>query len=482
MKNKEYTSTQHILKYIGVFGSVEMLKILANLVKGKTTAFLLGPIGAGIIAIYINILDNIRSCTNIGLETAGIQRLSEIDTNKEKEQILHVAKVIRTWSFGTALLSIPVCLLFAFSLGTTLFDLTADQSFDLILLLPAAFFAPIAIGECAILKGTHKLKRVATVELLVTVCTAICTIAIYSILKLKGIVLAINLCIAIEAILHILFCYSIYPYRISPFSTNTWKRGLPLLKFGIPYFITSLLTAITTTITYKFISTTEEIGLYKTGFVFIMYFTGIVLSSNATDYFPRLTSICHDTKQKNKAINKQIMAGLHISTPLTMVFLLAMPLIVIILLTPDFMPITNMCIWAGLFLVHRSVAHPLEYVSLAHGQSWMFLILESIYNLLVIFFIYIFYHSYGLPGTGIALSVVGLTNSTILYFVNKYCYNVSVSLPNILNIMLCTTLVGITTVLCLQPNITLRFALGIPLVIATAAYSLFSIRREISNE
>lgn len=482
MEEKHYTSTHHILKYIGVFGSVEALKILTNLVKTKTTASLLGPIGAGIIAIYINILENIRSCTNIGLETAGIQRLSEIDTHKENEQILQMARVIRTWSFGTALLSIPVCLIFAFSLGNSLFGLTEAQSIDLIQLLPAAFLAPIAIGECTILKGTHKLKRVATVEFLVAVCTAICTIAIYSTLKLQGIVLVINLCIAIETILHILFCYGIYPYRISPFSMDIWKRGIPLLKFGIPYFITSIFTAITTTITYKIISQTEEIGLYKTGVIIIMYFTGIMLSSNSTDYFPRLTSICHDTKQKNNTVNKQIMASLHITTPLTMVFILAMPLIVIILLTPDFMPITNMCVLAGLFLVHRSVAHPLEYVSLAHGQSWMFFILESIYNLLVIFSIYLFYNNYGLPGAGIALSIVGITNTIILYFVNKHFYKVSVTLPNIQSIIICTTLVGITIALCLQPNITLRFTLGIPLVIATSAYSLLSLRKDRNNE
>ena len=75
MKNKGYTSIRHILKYISLFGSVEILKILANLTRGKVTAILLGPLGAGLIAIYQNILEVIRSCTNIGLETASIQQL-----------------------------------------------------------------------------------------------------------------------------------------------------------------------------------------------------------------------------------------------------------------------------------------------------------------------------------------------------------------------------------------------------------------------
>lgn len=467
---------------MSIFGSIEILKIFTNLIKSKTTAFLLGPIGAGIIAIYMNILDNIRSCTNIGLDAAGIQHLSEIDTEEEKGQILYMAKVIRTWAFAIAILNIPVCLLFAFLIGETLFGLTALESSKIVLLLPAVFLAPIAVGECTILKGTHKLKCVATTELLVAICTAICTITIYSILRFQGIIPVINLCVAIETILHILFCSSIYPYSIAPFSVDIWKKGMPLLKFGIPYFITSLFAAITTTIIYRIISSTEEIGLYKNGYILIMYFTGIVLSSNSTDYFPRLTSVCQDPIQKNYTVNKQVKTGLHITTPLTMAFLLAMPLIVIILLTPDFMPIADMCTLAGVFLIHRSVSQPLEYVSLAHKQSWVFLILESIYNLLIILSVFLFYYTYGLPGAGVALSTVGMINTTILYFVNKYVYNITITLPNIRYILLCTTIVGTTSFLCLQSNISLRFVLGVPLVIASSIYSLFSLRKEMSKE
>ena len=61
MKKQGYTSIHHILKYIGVFGSVEVLKTLANMSRGKITASFLGPFGTGLIAIYHNILDVIRS-------------------------------------------------------------------------------------------------------------------------------------------------------------------------------------------------------------------------------------------------------------------------------------------------------------------------------------------------------------------------------------------------------------------------------------
>ena len=121
MKNRGYTSIRHILKYISLFGSVEILKILANLTRGKVTAILLGPLGAGLIAIYQNILEVIRSCTNIGLETASIQQLSEIDTDTNKTEVTLMAKVIRTWSLAMAFFNLIACIAIVLCAGNFFF-------------------------------------------------------------------------------------------------------------------------------------------------------------------------------------------------------------------------------------------------------------------------------------------------------------------------------------------------------------------------
>ena len=261
MKNQGYTSIHHILKYIGVFGGVEVLKTLANLSRGKITASFLGPFGTGLIAIYQNILDVIRSCTNIGLETASIQQLSEINTQSQHQaEVTAMAKVIRTWSMAMALLDVVVCLIVAILLGDIFFNDGNAHRTEILMLVPAAFMAPIAAGECAILKGTHKLKRVAVVELLGAIGTVICTLSIYWIWGLSGIIPALNLCIATETLVHLLFCIQIIPYRINLFSAEVWKRGIPLLKFGIPYAATAIMGAITTTLLYKIISSTDNIG------------------------------------------------------------------------------------------------------------------------------------------------------------------------------------------------------------------------------
>lgn len=481
MKNKEYTSTHHILKYIGIFGSVEALKILANLFRGKITASFLGPFGTGLIAIYQNILDVISSCTNIGLETASIQQLSEIDTETNQQEVAAMAKVIRTWSMTVAFVALFICIAVATLLSDIFFD-EPGHHLDILLLAPAAFLTPISAGECSILKGMHKLKRVASVELITAIAAVICIFVIYSFLGINGIIPAINTSIAISTLIHLYFCIQIMPYRIDFLSAETWKKGIPLLKFGIPYAATAIMGAVTTTVLYKIISNETEIGLYKTSYALIMYYISVVLSSNAIDYFPRLTSVCHDRKKKNETVNKQIHICFTLTTPLVMAFLLAMPITVLLLYTEEFLPMTEICIMAGLFQLHRSVALPLEYISLAHGHSWMFLILEGTYNVLIITLAYTLYTSLGINGIGIALSSVALLNTLMLAIVNKFFYKICISGRNWLSITIGSCLVLAVIVLCLDENLAIRLGIGIPLTLVTTIYSYRTLRKGIKDE
>lgn len=482
MKNKKYTSVHHILKYIGVFGSVEVLKTLASLSRGKITAYFLGTFGAGLIAIYQNIIDIVRSFTNIGLEVASIQQLSEIDATTQKDEIQAMSKVIRTWSLAVATLNIIVCCVVATFASNLFFNDNCNHHSEILTLVPAVFLMPIAAGECAILKGTHKLKRVATVELLGALGTVVCSFSVYWLLGLKGIILALSICIAIETFVHLFFCNQIMPYRIAPFTKETWKRGIPLLKFGIPYAVTAIMGAMTTTILYNIITSTNEVGLYKTGYALIIYYVSIVFSSNAIDYFPRLTAACHDTALKNETVNKQIHVSFTLTTPLVMAFILALPLIILVLYTEDFMPMASICVMAGLFQLHRSVALPLEYVSLAHGHSWIFLILESLYNMLIVVAAYLLYNTWGVPGIGMALSLVGLANTAILGMVNYLFYNITISIRNWYTIATGSCLVVAVIILCNTGNSFLRMGVGIPLTLLTAIYSYITLRKGIKDE
>lgn len=142
----------------------------------------------------------------------------------------------------------------------------------------------------------------------------------------------------------------------------------------------------------------------------------------------------------------------------------------------------SICVMAGLFQLHRSVALPLEYVSLAHGHSWMFLILECIYNVLVIASVHILYNIWGLAGIGIALSFVGVSNTILLSIVNYYFYGIRISNSNIGMILAGSCMVTVIIMLCSTDNLLLRFGIGVPLTLLTTVYSLRILKNDITHE
>ena len=67
---KDYSN---ILKATSLFGSVQGLNILINIVRTKLVAMLLGPAGVGLNSIYNETRELVHSTTNLGLENEKTQ-------------------------------------------------------------------------------------------------------------------------------------------------------------------------------------------------------------------------------------------------------------------------------------------------------------------------------------------------------------------------------------------------------------------------
>ena len=57
----------HILKYISLFGGVQVLNVLIGIVRNKFVAMLLGPQGVGLISLFNSTTKLISDSTNFGI-------------------------------------------------------------------------------------------------------------------------------------------------------------------------------------------------------------------------------------------------------------------------------------------------------------------------------------------------------------------------------------------------------------------------------
>ena len=88
------SSYKKLLKVMTLFGSVQGLSIVMNLVRAKFAAELLGPAGVGLNSIYNETREFIHSTTNIGMDQSGTR---EIARNSDTENLADSVTLTRSW-------------------------------------------------------------------------------------------------------------------------------------------------------------------------------------------------------------------------------------------------------------------------------------------------------------------------------------------------------------------------------------------------
>ena len=94
-KRTQDDSYRHVLKYTGVFGGVQGLKMLVSVARNKLTSVFLGSFGVGLISVYNSITEFLVSASNMGVPLNATRRsgeLFEVGTNEEIELIEVISK------------------------------------------------------------------------------------------------------------------------------------------------------------------------------------------------------------------------------------------------------------------------------------------------------------------------------------------------------------------------------------------------------
>lgn len=407
MNKKRDIGFRHILKYIGILGSVNGLKMLVGAVRTKLSAVLLHSDGVGINTIYLRVAEFVNTLTNMGVAFGAVRNLSEIFENGTEEEQRNYVRVIRTWSVWTAILGAAICLLLSPLLNRIFFE-NNSLSGSISLLSIYVFLLPIEAGECAILKGMRRLKTLALVELLTVFGTLLATVPFYLVMGLPGIVLALICSGLVLTGTHLVFTTRIFRYNISLFSARICKQGLPLLRMGIPYVLAGVSGSLTTLYFYSILDGTSEVGLYDKCYQLVVVYASIVFAAMEADYFPRLSGLSHDRPAFNHAVNQQIEANLVLVTPLMIGMVLLLPVAIPLLFSAEFMPILPMAVAASAYNILRAFHLPISYITLAKGNTWLFLIMEVTYNFALLGLLILGYRCWGLTGLGAALSAATL--------------------------------------------------------------------------
>ena len=410
----------HILKYTGIFGGVQGLNILIGLVRNKIVASLLGPSGMGLVSLFNSTVAFISQATNLGISFSAVRHVSELFDTGDEERIAHFIKVVRAWSLLTALLGMFVCMV----AGPLLSDYTfawGDHTLHFVLLAPAVGLTAICGGETAILKGARQLRSLAKIQLINVVCALLISFPFYYFFNQTGIVPVIVLMALVSMLTTIWFSYRLYPLQLRD-SRGVLGEGMDMVKLGLGFVVAGVMGSGAEMVIRSYLNVVGEldvVGIYNVGFMMTMTYGGMVFSAMETDFFPRLSAVNSDVALSNQTVNRQIEVSLLIIAPMLVALIFATPILIPLLFTRDFMPVVSMMRITTLALYLRALKLPVCYLTLAKGDALSYMLMEGIYDIVMVVFVIMGYNWWGIDGTGIGLLLVALFD---FFMINAYTH------------------------------------------------------------
>lgn len=472
-------SYKHIFKYTGLFGGIQGLNILVGLVRNKIIALLLGPEGVGLISIYNTASTLLQNSTNFGLQMSGVRSISRAYDMGDQELTQKHIRILRAWSLFAALLGFFVCILLSGLLSRWAFS-SGDYTIRFMLLAPAVAMAAIAGGETAILKATRHLKQLARTSVIGVLCALLVSVPLFYEFGNDGIIPSIIILAFIQMMLAIVYSYRYYPPCLS-FSKSEFLEGKHMITLGTAFVVAGIFGSGAEFAIRSYLSdmSVSLAGLYNAGYMITMTYAGMVFAAMETDYYPHLSAVCNDPVKMNGAVNRQIEVSLTIVAPMLVALMILLPIVIPLLFSGKFVPVIGMAQIAVLAMYFRALNLPIAYIMLAKGDSMSYMLMELVYDILIVLTVIFGYSNWGLDGTGVALALAGFVDCVCVagYCCWKYDLVVSHRLVNdfiiqlsigILALIVCKTLTGWAGWIC-----------GAVMILASVYVSMRMLRRRM---
>ena len=482
VKAEDEATYDHIVKYTGFLGGIQVLTLLVGVIRNKLAAVLLNTVGVGLSSLYQNVLNFMQNTSGLGISFSSIKEISEFYGRGDAEAIARHVCVVRTWGVWTGLAGMLLCVLLSPLISFCAFE-DFSHSSAICLLSPVVAFMSVTSAELAVLKAVRRLKRVALISVFSALAALFSTIPFYYCWGMRGIVPALLVSSFGVMSVHLYFSVRVYPWKVGLWDKGNFRAGWGMVRLGVPYILANVVNAAVGMGLGLYIAragSLADVGLYNMGYNLIFMYAGIIFTAVDTDYFPRLSAVGNDTEWMNVVINRQIKVGVLLMSPFLVLFVLAMPIVVRILYSSAFLPMVGMAICASLHLFFKSMTLPVAYISLSKGDALVFFCMEVAYDAFMAVCVMAGYAYGGVLGTGVALALAGGFDWALISFVygRRYGFRSERGFRSfVISQFFC---VVSALALALQPLWSLKVVAGGLILAVSLGLSVWVLRREIS--
>ena len=484
--NNIYTQ---IVKYTGIFGSIQGISVMTGVIRNKITALLLGTMGMGMMSLLNSTVIFLSQATSMGLAYSGVREIAACKERGDQAGIERCAAIIRAWSLLAALTGMAICALSSKWIDKLTFT-WGDHSLHYLLLSPSLALMAITAGETAILKGLHRLKALAVIQMITAFGALVITAPLLYFFNQAAIVPIIGLIAMVTMIATIFYSFATVKPRIGNWRRGygRWKRliaeGRPMVKIGLAFVTAMAIGSASELIIRAYLNVKADldtVGLYNAGYLLAITYAGLFFTSLESDYYPRLSAVNNDITKINQLVNYQTEVSLTLIAPMMCVFILLLPAIVPVLFSEKFNAAIPMAQATALTMMCKSACLPVSYVMLAKGDSRIYICLETLSYLMTIAGVIAGYTYGGLTGTGVGLTVAYAAELTINSICLHFRYGLRQSGKIIKYFASHVAMVGAVYASTYIPDDVTRWSTGIGITAICAAYSAKSLKSNLRH-
>lgn len=476
------SSYKNIFKTTFLFGFVQVFNILVKVGLNKFVAYLLGPVGMGVLGIYNSAINMIKTGAGLGVNQSAVRDISEAYSEANRSAFSYIISLTNVVIVVTALIGVIATLALSPFLSKWTFG---DYSYTM-----AFVWLSIVVGlniytdgQQAILKGMRQLRALAKASIYGSIAGFVTAVPFYYLWGMGGIIPSL-----IVSAFASLFFSNLYVRRVSYQKVllkvkEIYSGSKSMVKMGVALMLVTFLGTIFDMIVAAYISSQgslADVGFYNAGATIISSYFGIVITAMATDYYPRISAVHNDNLKLMGEMNNQSETGLIMIFPLVVLFVFLSPFFINILYSSEFSSTNDYTDYAMIGTVIILVSNCMGMILLAKQASNVFLVSVITQRIILIGVYLLSYTYYGLKGLGFAYIATGVLHISIMTMILRHFYKIRLAgkVYRLLLIVILTTLV--TIFVRTFDNVIIKYSCGVILLLMVSVFSLTYMKRKMS--
>lgn len=477
--NNSQKSYRQILKATSLFGGVQVVSILAGVLRSKFAAIFIGVTGIGLLGVLNATLNLIVGVSKLGLDASSIKEIAFINKSQDLKTVSKTVYVLKRLLWLTGIIGALLTIALSSVLSEMAFH-SKDHTLSFIWISIAVLFKQLTYGELAILQGLRLLKKLALVNLYGSVISVVIAVPLYYFFGIDGIVPTIVLSAFLGYLIAKRFSVSFKNEAHSLSLKQIISEGKPMLKLGITLSISGLITLLVAYVIQLYITNTgglTEVGYYNAGIIIINSYVGIIFQSMSKDYFPRLSEVINTLNKVGEIVTQQATIAILLVTPIIIVFLVFSRYLISILYSSAFLPTAVFLNVAIMGILFKAVSWSMGYVIIAHGDAKIFIKTAIAFNCFLLVINMISYSAYGLEGLGVSFVVYYCIHFVVIGIIMKKLYSFVLPKTFYKTFFLCLVMVFITFGITYIEASAFKIVLLTLVIICSTSFTLYKLNK-----